>query len=304
MSMIFPAYSSAPGKVVSGSKVIADFIGSEENENADKEVVDSFGEEWSKFSSFKEDDLDKLGSEYFDIIPAKLLNKKTNVLDVGCGTGRWSKYLADKVGTISLVDPSKAIYVADKLLSQNENIQLAKAYANALPFSDNQFDLVMSIGVLHHIPDTLSGMKECVKKVKPGGYFYVYLYYRLDNRGPVFKTIFAASNLLRKGVSSLPSGIKKIVCDILAVTIYMPFVFLSRLFYKIGLKKLSLKIPLSSYRDKSFHIIRNDSLDRFGTKLEKRFSREEVRLMMEQSGLKNINISPNTPYWHAIGEKI
>jgi ubiquinone/menaquinone biosynthesis C-methylase UbiE len=288
MSIIFPEYSSAPGKVVSGIKIIADFIGSEEQENADKEVVESFGEEWSKFSSFNEDDLDKLGREYFDIIPEKLLSRKTNVLDVGCGTGRWSKYLADKVGTISLVDPSKAIYVADKLLSKNENIRLAKAYANSLPFLDNQFDLVMSIGVLHHIPDTLSGMKECVKKVKPGGYFYVYLYYSLDNRGPVFKAIFAISNLLRKIVSSLPSVIKKIVCDILAITVYMPFVFLSRLLFKLGLKKLSQKIPLSSYRDKSFHIIRNDSLDRFGTKLEKRFSREEVKLMMEQSGLKNV----------------
>lgn len=300
---LFPAYNRSPKHIFRGAKPVADFIGSADNENADNEVVESFGEEWSKFSSFKEDDLKKLGEEYFDILPADLLNLQTSVLDVGCGTGRWSKVLADKVGAITLVDPSKAILIADKLLAENENIRLAKAYANDLPFNDNEFDLVMSIGVLHHIPDTLSAMKECVKKVKPGGYFYAYLYYSLDNRGKLFRFAFNVSDLLRRGVSKLSPGLKRFVCDVLAIIIYMPFVLLSRLLFALGMKKAADNIPLSSYKDKSFHIIRNDSLDRFGTKLEHRFSKVEIRDMMEKSGLKDIHFSPNMPYWHAIGVK-
>lgn len=303
MINLFPEYNTIPKQLLPGIKPIADFIGTGDSENADKEVIDSFGEEWSKFSAFNTEDLNKLGNEYFDILPPALLNKQASVLDVGCGTGRWSKILVDKVGGITLVDPSKAILVADKLLERNDNIRLAKAYANELPFNDNEFDFVMSIGVLHHIPDTLSAMKECVKKVKPGGYFYTYLYYNLDNRGILFRFFFGISNLMRLCVSKLPARIKRFMCDVLAVTVYMPFVLLSRLLFSMGLKKAADKIPLSSYKDKSFHIIRNDSLDRFGTKLEQRFSKKEIQAMMENAGLKDIIFSPNMPYWHAIGVK-
>jgi ubiquinone/menaquinone biosynthesis C-methylase UbiE len=305
--MNFPVYNKSIVQTIQGNKPIPDFTGSDDKDeaekNADKEVVEAFGEEWSKFCEFTKKDLERLGEEYFEILPPAILNNKTSVLDVGCGTGRWSKYLVNKVGSISLVDPSKAILVADKLLSENNNVQLAKAYANDLPFAENSFDMVMSIGVLHHIPDTLSAMKECVKRVKPGGYFYTYLYYSFDNRGNLFRFVFFLSNILRKGVSKMPSGMKKVVCDILAVTLYLPLVSLSRFLHWIGLKKLANLIPLSAYRNKSFHIMRNDSLDRFGTKLEQRFSRKQITKMMEESGLQNVVVSPNSPYWHAIGVK-
>lgn len=301
--MNFPLYNEKPIRTIKGIKTVSDFTGSADGVNADQSVVDSFGEEWSKFSEFSADDLDKLGKEYFDILPAEILNGKSHILDVGCGTGRWSKYLADKVGTISLTDPSKAIFVADKMMEHSANVQLARCFANALPFKDNEFDMVMSIGVLHHIPDTYRAMQDCVQKVKPGGFFYTYLYYSLDNRGPLFRFFFHAANLVRLGVSRLPSGLKRFACDVLAVFFYMPFVLLSRLLFKLGFKKAADKIPLSSYKDKSFNIIRNDSLDRFGTKLEHRFSKAEIVDMMTKCGLTDIVVSPNMPYWHAIGKK-
>ncbi|HEV7781556.1 MAG TPA: glycosyltransferase [Chitinophagaceae bacterium] len=296
-------YKSDPLNVYPGNKPIADFLGNEEIANGDPQVIKSFGEEWQKFDSFDERDFHRLGEMYFDILPPELLNKESNVLDVGCGTGRWSKYLADKVGFIDCVDPSKAIFVADNLLKENNNVRLTKASTDTIPFDDNQFDMVMSIGVLHHIPDTLQAMKDCVKKVKPGGYFYTYLYYNFENRSLFYKGMFEVTHLLRKMVSSLPAKMKRIVCDILAVTVYMPFVLLSRFFYMIGMKKFSKWIVLSDYRDKSFHIIRNDSLDRFGTKLEQRFSKKDIEYMMTQSGVTNIVFSSKSPFWHAIGVK-
>ena len=50
--------------------------------------------------------------------------------------------------------------------------------------------------------------------------------------------------------------------------------------------------------------MRNDALDRFGTPLEQRFNKSEIKAMMESGGLKNIVFSANAPYWHAIGQKI
>jgi len=50
--------------------------------------------------------------------------------------------------------------------------------------------------------------------------------------------------------------------------------------------------------------MRNDSLNRFGTRLEQRFSAKQVKEMMENAGLTNIVISPDVLYYHAVGKKI
>jgi NDP-sugar pyrophosphorylase family protein len=60
--------------------------------------------------------------------------------------------------------------------------------------------------------------------------------------------------------------------------------------------------PLSQYRNNSFYVMRNDALDRFGTQLEKRFTKEEIREMMEQAGLENLTFS-RTSFWTAVGFK-
>ncbi len=296
------SFSKAPLRVARGKHKDINIF-STDVENIDAKVVEAFGEEWLKFNSFDEATINRIASEYFDIITETMVNKNTYAIDIGCGTGRWSKYLSKYAGFIECVDPSQAIYAADVLLQQADNIRLTQASTESLPFEDNTFDFAMSIGVLHHIPNTQNAMKDCVKKVKPGGHFYCYLYYNLDNRSGWYKLMFKASNVLRLFVSKLPQGIKKVVCDILAVTLYMPWVLLARFFVFIGMRNFAKKIPLAAYENKSFFVIRNDSLDRFGTTLEQRFSRKEVIAMMKNCGLVDIIVSPNTPYYHAVGRK-
>jgi SAM-dependent methyltransferase len=275
-----------------------------EDSNIDMVTVDSFGDEWQAFHGFEEAEIQKLGDEYFDIITPQMLNGSTSVLEVGCGSGRFLKYLSDKAGFIVGVDPSHAVFAADKLLGPKENVVLVKASANDLPFSNETFNFVYSIGVLHHIPDTLKAMQACVDKVKKGGYFFTYLYYDLDNRGFLFRSLFNMSTVLRRGVSKLPGKPKRFVCDILAVGLYMPFVGFSRFLKMVGVKeKIRRKIPLYGYENKSFYIIRNDSLDRFGTPLEQRFTKKQIQEMMEGCGLTEIVFSNNIPYWHAVGKK-
>ena len=58
------------------------------------------------------------------------------------------------------------------------------------------------------------------------------------------------------------------------------------------------------YHDKSFYTMRTDSLDRFGTKLEKRFSKKDIENLMKESNLENITFLNSEPYWVAVGYKI
>jgi len=275
-----------------------------DGKNIDKKVVDEFGEEWLKFNDFTDKLIKEGADEYFDIIDERIVNKRTYALDIGCGTGRWTKYLSSMAGFIEAVDPSNAIFAADKLLRDVKNVRLTKASVETLPFADETFDFAMSIGVLHHVPDTQQAMCDCVKKVKRNGYFYVYLYYNLDKRGLLFKILFKVVNGVRSVVSKFPGRLKKMTCDILAIIIYMPLILWVRLLVFVGLRGLAKQMPLSAYNNKSFFIIRNDVLDRFGTRLEHRFSEEEVEKMMQNCGLTDIKISPGIPYYHAIGRRV
>lgn len=275
------------------------FITSTER-NLDLKTVQSFGEEWSAFHNFSKQEIQKIGNDYFDLLTIDSSNFVA--LDVGCGSGRWSLYLSPRVKFIEAIDPSSAVWVAKKLLKDLKNIRVTQASVEHLPFSDNAFDLVYSLGVLHHVPNTSSAIQHCFEKTKHGGYFLLYLYYNHENRGFVFRFIFRCSNLLRKIISIFPLGLKKVTCNLIATLIYWPLAKLSTIVAFFSISWAS-KLPLSYYKKTSFFVMRNDALDRFGTPLEKRFSKSEINKMLTQVGFVNIQFSPHEPYWHVLAQK-
>ena len=87
----------------------------------------------------------------------------------------------------------------------------------------------------------------------------------------------------------------------LAIFVYFPLARLSR---ELEARGVSVQnIPLSSYGKKSFYTMRTDALDRFGTRLEHRFTKQQIVQMMENAGLTNIRFGDQSPYWCAVGYK-
>lgn len=299
-----PEYSEEPHSFLeTNSGRIASFI-RETQGNLDQRTVTSFGDEWGKFHAFDQEDLQNAGNEYFDIVNESMLNATSIVLDAGCGSGRWTGFIADRVQHVDAVDPSQAVFAASRLLAHKKNVRISQASIDHLPFYDNTFDFILCLGVLHHIPDTEKALQDLVKKLKPGGHVLLYFYYNLENRGSFYKFLFSIVNLKRRVISSLPKGLKHFCCDVVALVIYLPLVSLAR-FFKFVFPNSSIyqRIPLAYYTNKSFRIMRNDALDRFGTPLEKRYSHEEIRKMMEDSGLGDMHFSDKQPYWHVVGRK-
>jgi len=94
---------------------------------------------------------------------------------------------------------------------------------------------------------------------------------------------------------------RKIVTTIIAATIYWPLSRLAWLLEKWGLDVAN--IPLSDYRHRAFYSLRTDALDRFGTRLEQRFTREQIITMMTDAGLAEILFHEGVPHWVACGRK-
>lgn len=272
--------------------------------NIDTKVVSDFGKEWSQFdqSVLSPEELQKLFEAYFRVFPLERLAENAKGFDLGCGSGRWAKLVAPRVSELHCIDPStEAFEVAKRNLAQYSNCHFHLAGVQNIPLPDNSMDFGYSLGVLHHIPYTSEGIRNCVAKLKPDAPLLLYLYYAFDNRPLWFKAIWKMSDLIRRVVAGAPYPFKLAISQIIAVLIYYPLAKVARLMERLGMRVDHF--PLSAYRDKSFYTMRTDALDRFGTRLEHRFTKKAIEEMMSAAGLIKIRFSEKPPYWCAVGHK-
>src|SRR5204863_9924226 len=103
------------------------------------------------------------------------------------------------------------------------------------------------------------------------------------------------------GISRLPFPARKAVTTIIAAGVYWPLARTALALEKAGANVSNL--PLSEYRYRGFYSMRTDALDRFGTRLEQRFSKSEIEAMMQGCGLRNIRFRQAPPFWVACGLK-
>jgi len=272
--------------------------------NIDTKVVEGFGKEWTQFnqSGTAEGELEEIFQEYFDVFPWDQLPEQPIGFDLGCGSGRWADFVAPRVGYLHCIDPAQeALSVAKEKLSSKQNCEFHLASVDEIPLDDDSMDFGYSLGVLHHVPDTQNGIASCVKKLKKGAPFLVYLYYAFDNKPFWFKGIWKLTELFRFLISRSPYPLRLLASQVIAFSIYFPLARLSKMLERIG--KNVDSIPLSYYRNNSFYTMRTDALDRFGTRLEQRFTRKQITEMMDISGMENIEFSTTKPYWCVVGFK-
>lgn len=272
--------------------------------NRDQRTIDGFGEEWAAFdqAALGEEEWSRLFETYFSVFPFSKLPGGAAGFDLGCGSGRWAKGVAPKVGRLHCIDPSdKALNVARRRLASFDNVDFHLADSDSIPLQQGSQDFGYSLGVLHHVPDTAKAMRRCVDLLKPGAPFLVYLYYAFDHRPAWFRALWQVSDVVRRGISRLPFPARKTVTSAIAAGIYWPAAKASKLAERLGADVTA--IPLSFYRNTSFYTMRTDALDRFGTRLEQRFTREEIASMMQSAGLGDVRFLEGEPYWVACGIK-
>ncbi len=271
------------------------------NQNRDLAVIDDFGAEWARFnqSELNESERLRLFDAYFAVFPWDQLPAGAIGMDVGCGSGRWARSVAPRVGHLMAVDPAAAaLAVAKKALAEQPNVSFHNTDVDNLPAEDASLDFAYSLGVLHHVPDTARAIASVARKLKPGAPFLIYLYYAMDNRPWWFRAIWRASNLVRNAISSAPRPLKHALCEVVAATVYWPLARGAGLLERLGLDVHHL--PLAPYRTLSYYTMRTDALDRFGTRLEHRYSRVQIRSMLADAGCVDTVFHEGGPYWCAV----
>jgi ubiquinone/menaquinone biosynthesis C-methylase UbiE/glycosyltransferase involved in cell wall biosynthesis len=276
----------------------------ESKHNVDAATVRGFGQEWTAFpqaaSDLSDDERASLFNGYFGIFPWHRLPTNSVGVDVGCGSGRWAVLAAPRVGHLHLIDPSQeAISVAKANLTGIPNVSFHVASVADLPAQDQSLDFAYSVGVLHHVPNTQRAIASIARKLKPGAPLLIYLYYAFDNRPAWYRWLWRLSDALRLVLSRSPVPLRYVASQVIAAAVYWPLARTAALLDAVGM--LPRSTPLSFYKDRSFYVMRTDAHDRFCTPLEKRFTKKQVRDLLEAAGFENIVFSNRAPFWCAVG---
>ncbi len=259
--------------------------------NLDAETVKGFGQEWTAFNqeALSDSERQELFCKYFSLID--WTTKPKRALDMGCGSGRWDVLAAPRVEELVAADASPdALQVARRNVTAS-NASFVQCTPDTLPFPDGHFDLIFSLGVLHHLPDTAAAICSLGKKLSPGGTLLLYLYYAFDNRPLWFRALWRISDVVRRCISALPFFLRYALSQVIALAVYWPLARSAKYL------PVPSSWPLRFYADRSLYVMRTDALDRFGTKLEQRFTRKEIATMLESAGLRDVQFSDSMPYW-------
>ena len=101
------------------------------------------------------------------------LTEMTRVLEIGCGVGVVSAHLNGKYEmTVTGIDlDSEQIGMAKKYIKEHEELKFFKADATKLSFDDHEFDMVLSMFVIHHVSDWDRALGEVNRVIRSNGYF-------------------------------------------------------------------------------------------------------------------------------------
>ena len=246
------------------------FIPSENRSNEQK----SFGLQWTRYKLIH----DKAFLDFYnsgnikDVFMKKTKFKPSDlknrlVLDAGCGFGRYT-IAANQLGAdVIAVDLSEAVESCYENAKGMEGIHVVQADIFNLPFTTNIFDLIYSIGVIHHTPNAHTAFSKISKYLKTKGKMYVEVY----QKGPFVREII--NSLLRAITTRLPHNLLFTLC-------YVPWLIASIPF--LG-RIIGLFFPMSK--------IFIDNFDWYSPKYQSHHTPSEVLGWFEENGFKHSEIT-------------
>ena len=193
------------------------------------------------------------------------------VLDVGCGTGRFSEIFTRwGAAQVVAVDLSEAIHTAQKNLSDRPGILFVQADLTKLPFPTACFDIILAWGVLHHTPNTENAFKVLARHLRPGGTMAVYIYGKSKGMRRRFMALY------RKVTPHLPHRVLHWFCKLSVPMYYV---------YKIPLlgNLFRVLLPMSRQKDARERVL--ETFDEYSPRYAWRHTFPEVQQWFVDAGM-------------------
>lgn len=229
----------------------------------------SFGRQWNRYDVARDDEDAAMFQVKTGVAPGDLAGKL--VLDAGCGGGRYTRLAGRHQARVIGVDLSAAVEKASALCGELPNVCIVQASLLDLPVADASFDLVFSIGVLHHTPDPRQAFAQIARKVKPGGRLAVWLY-RKNTRPQEW-----LNSGLRLATSRLPARVLEPLCAGLGVLGSVPVV--NRTLNKVA--------NFSSHPDWTLRVC--DNFDWYAPRYQSHHTEDELVSWFREEGFSEIH---------------
>src|SRR3990167_9407719 len=246
-----------------------------------KKTGENFAYEWKYI--YKENDYEKNNFFHFmgPFIKEEDLHDKIT-LDVGCGSGRFTKWAALSGAKIAFgADLGESVEAAYQMTKDIENVCIVQADIYAMPFR-GVIDIAYSIGVIHHLPEPKKGFIKLPNVLKPGGLMNIWVYNRRNNKRALY-----FYEPMRSILKKLPKKVLHKISYLPAFIVHL-LNFLTLFFKIIGLNDIAKQIPFSYYANFPFNMKLNDSFDVLATPKSNYYYSEEIKQWFTDASLEDI----------------
>lgn len=249
---------------------------------------DRFGYEWNRYSEMRPEYEEQFRRWTAHLTPDDW--KGRTFLDVGCGMGRnsyWPMTYGAASGVAVDID-ARSLQAARRTLQPYPTVVVEERSAYDLGYKD-RFDVVFSIGVIHHLEFPKTALAAMAGAAKPGGKVLIWVYGLENNHW-----IVAVLNPLRRALfSRLPIGLVHHLSLYPTALLWLALRFgFGRIEYFRLLQRLD------------FAHLRSIVFDQMLPKIANYWPRETVAALMRGAGLADVSlIWVNEMSWSAIGTK-
>lgn len=249
---------------------------------------DRFGWEWDAYCEILPEYEEQFRRWTVHLLPQDWRGK--SFLDVGCGMGRnswWPMRYGASAGCGVDID-ERSLARARRNLATFEAMTVMRSSVYELPFAD-RFDIVFSIGVVHHLEDPALALRRMVRATKPGGNVLIWVYAREGNGW----LVPLLDPLRRALFSRLP------VAAVHHLALYPTALLWLGL--RLGLRPIEYFRLLARF---DFRHLRSIVFDQMLPHIANYWARETVEKLMIDAGLENVRLAfVNGMSWSAIGTR-
>ena len=264
--------------------------------STDQKTISDFGSQWTTFTANEGyyGSVSLLQDIFGPLLDVRQVAGK-KVLDIGSGTGRIvNMLLSADAESVVAVEPSDAFYVLQENLKEyGDRVLPVKNTGDAIDFH-NEFELAVSIGVLHHITEPAPVLKRMVEALIPGGRCLIWLYGKEGNE--LYLCIFG---LLRLVTTRLPDKALFALAELMVLAVDL-YIFFCRFISFLPMRSYMLEhLGKLTRENRKLTII-----DQLNPAYAKYYSKQEAFGLMSSLGLVNVRLYHRHGYsWTVIGEK-